>query len=256
MISKEFGSLHDKWILFFARRLSGSDGAFEGDVHSALQVEKLTQMFSTLDVGPHGVVSLWGEDGALIARFPHVEKRDSDRPFVLGPTDELVRLIKDGRDSVFYHQRGGVDGVTRLFATRKVGRFPLYLVVGLADVDYGAEWRTVAGHLAVVAGLFLIASVVGGLLIYARSATKANAEFQSRLAASVYENSSEGMAIFDARRSIVDVNRSFARLTGFSADKARGRKIDHWPWRDVTPDCSPPRRARFARPAIGPGSSG
>ncbi len=228
VISKEFGSLHKNLTLFFARRLCGPDGAFQGDVHSALRVEKLTQMFSTLDVGPHGVVSLWSNDAALIARFPQVESRRSEQPFILGPANELVRLIKDGRDSGFYHQRGGVDGVTRLFATRKVGRFPLYLVVGLAHLDYEAEWRTVASHLAVVSGLFLIASVVGGLLIYARSATKAKAQVQSRLAASVYENSSEGMAIFDAQRSIVDVNRSFARLTGISADKAKGRKIDRW----------------------------
>ncbi len=118
--------------------------------------------------------------------------------------------------------------MTRIFAARKVGQFPLYLVVGLADADYGAEWRTVAGHLAVVSGLFLIASIVGGLLVYARSATKAKAEVQSQLAVSVYENCSEGMAVFDAGRSIVDVNRSFTKLTGFSADKARGQKIGHW----------------------------
>ena len=79
-----------------------------------------------------------------------------------------------------------------------------------------------------VSGLFLIASIVGGLLIYSRSATKAKAEAQSRLAASVYENSSEGMAIIDAARSIVDVNPSFTKLTGFSAEEARGQKIDRW----------------------------
>ena len=136
--------------------------------------------------------------------------------------------MEDGSDGGFYHARSAIDGVTRLFAMRKVGRFPLFLVVGLADVDYLAEWRTVASHLAVASGLFLIASIVGGLLIYARSATDAKAELQSRLAVSVYENSSEGMVIINAGRSIVDVNRSFTKLTGFSVEEARGRKIDSW----------------------------
>ena len=79
-----------------------------------------------------------------------------------------------------------------------------------------------------MSGLFLVASIVGGLLIYARSATNAKAEVQARLAASVYENSSEGMVIFDGERSIIDVNSSFVRLTGFSAENARGRRIDPW----------------------------
>ena len=99
VISKEFGKILKTWTLFFARRLAGPDGAFEGDVHSALQVEKLARMFSTVDVGPHGVVALWSENASLIARFPSVEERDSERPVILGPADELVRLIKDGRDS-------------------------------------------------------------------------------------------------------------------------------------------------------------
>ncbi len=58
-------------------------------------------MFSTLDVGPHGVVSLWSDDAALIARFPNVENRHSEQPFILGPAHELVRLIKAAATAVF-----------------------------------------------------------------------------------------------------------------------------------------------------------
>ena len=224
----EFGRIVKKWIVFEARRLSGPDGAFAGEVHVTLPVGKFEQMFSTLDIGSHGVVGLWNGNARLIARVPETETSNHAASGVLHPSPELAALIAAGRDSGCYHTYSSVDGVTRLFAMRKVGRFPLFLIVGLADVDYLAQWGAVAEPLAIVGLLFFIASVSGGLLVYSRAATKARAEAQARLAASVYEHSSEAMVIFDATRSIIDVNRSFTNLTGFSVAEARGRKIERW----------------------------
>ena len=217
----ELGRITNKLMVFFARPLAGSDGAFAGEVHGALQVEKLTEIFSTLNVGPHGAVALWNWHGALVARFPQVPQPSGEHAINVRPSSALTRMIEEDRDSGAYHTHSAVDGVTRLFVMRKVGHFPLYLIVALADVDYLGEWRAAASCLAIMSALFLVASIVAGLLIYERST-------QARLAASVYENSSEGMAIIDARRSIIDVNRAFTRLTGFPADEARGRNIEHW----------------------------
>ena len=222
----------------------------------ALQVDKLVKMFATLNVGPRGAVGLWSEDATLIARFPRVEELDEDPSALVKPSPEFAQLVANGRDSGFFHTHSPLDGETRLFAMRKVGRFPLFLIVGLADVDYFAEWRTVAGHLVIVSGLFLIASIVGGLLIYSRSATKAKAEAQSRLAASVYENSSEGMAIIDAARSIVDVNHSFTKLTDSPPRKRAVRRSTAGFRCDATSDSSLSWRDRYARRAIGPASFG
>jgi diguanylate cyclase (GGDEF)-like protein/PAS domain S-box-containing protein len=44
-----------------------------------------------------------------------------------------------------------------------------------------------------------------------------------QLAASVFENSQEGIIISDANNRIVDVNRAFTRITGFTRDEALGR---------------------------------
>lgn len=46
---------------------------------------------------------------------------------------------------------------------------------------------------------------------------------QLQLAASVFEHALEGIVIADAQASIVDVNASFSRITGYSRDEARGQ---------------------------------
>ncbi len=48
-------------------------------------------------------------------------------------------------------------------------------------------------------------------------------ELQLRLAASVFENSQEGVMITDAERKSISVNRAFTRITGYTADEVIGR---------------------------------
>jgi diguanylate cyclase (GGDEF)-like protein/PAS domain S-box-containing protein len=225
VISKpEFGRLIKSQIAVFGRRLTAADGAFAGEALISLPIDDLERMFSSFDVGPHGVVSLLNYTPATVARFPEIAKRDGVAPEP-HPSPQLSALLASGRSAATYRSTSGADGVARTYFFRRMARFPLFLVVGLADSDYGANWRAVAMHLAVLYGLFLLASIFSGVMIYARAATQACADSQSRLAASVYENSSEGMMIVDVGRRIVDVNRSFTALTGFSAEEARGRKI-------------------------------
>ena len=220
----EFGQLINKWIVIFARRLSGPDGAFAGEILAVLPTKDLERMFSTINVGPSGVVNLLNQTPTLVARFP-VAGPSGVAALAPPPSAPLRNLLVSGRASAAYRSVSGADGIARTYFFRRMDQFPLSLVVGLADSDYFADWRAVATHLATLYGLFLIASIIGGATIYSRVATQARADAQSRLAASVYENSSEGMAIFDAKWIIVDANRAFAMLTGFSAEEARGQKI-------------------------------
>ena len=219
-----FGRLINKWTVIFTRRLSGPDGAFAGEIQAALPTEDLERMFSTIKVGPSGVVSLWNQAPVRVARIPAAGP-GGVAALAPPPSAQLHDFLVSGRASAAYRAVSNADGIARAYFFRRMDHFPLSLVVGLADSDYCADWRAVATHLAALYGLFLVASIIGGATIYSRVATQARAEAQSRLAASVYENSSEGMAIFDARRLIVDVNRAFAALTGFSSEEARGQKI-------------------------------
>ena len=226
VISKpEFDQITHNWIVLFSRRVTDADGAFAGEVHVALSTQQLEKVFAALDMGPHGVVALRNSTAEMIARFPTLMKPDGGPSPVTEASPELRELIAEGRDGVAYHSFAPTDGAMRISFMRKVGRFPLFIIVGTADIDWGVGWNEVAAHLASLCALFFVATVVGGFLAYSRGAAQTRAEAQSRLAASVYENSSEGMMVLDGARRIVDVNRAFTRLTGFMPEAMRGRSV-------------------------------
>lgn len=53
--------------------------------------------------------------------------------------------------------------------------------------------------------------------------TQLRTERELLLAAAVYEQSTEGILISDAKNRIISVNRAFTRVTGYSLEDVRGR---------------------------------
>ncbi|MBU1690880.1 MAG: EAL domain-containing protein [Gammaproteobacteria bacterium] len=62
------------------------------------------------------------------------------------------------------------------------------------------------------------------LLMLENITEKKAAEEELRLAASVYQNSSEGILVTDAAGIILSVNPAFTEITGYTEDEARGKK--------------------------------
>jgi hypothetical protein len=62
------GNVTKRLKIEFARRLSRSDGSFDGVVVSSLDVSQLERFFSSLDIGHDGIVSLVGSDGVIRAQ--------------------------------------------------------------------------------------------------------------------------------------------------------------------------------------------
>ena len=169
----EFGRIVKKWIVVLARRLIGPDGAFAGEVHISVPTDNFQRIFSALDVGPHGAVSLWNDTGTLISRYPEVRQPDGQATKEPKSSPETQQLIAEHRDGAAYHALARIDGIPRFFYLRKVRSFPLYVIVGVADEDTFVEWRSIAEQLSLFSVLFLLASIAGGVLIYSRAETQA-----------------------------------------------------------------------------------
>ena len=90
-----------KWVLIIARRLNRPDGSFAGVAYAPLTLEYLSTLFSKLDVGTNGVVSLRDAEMSLIARHPQFNKPD----FGVGSkmvSKELQALVQAGKTSGTY----------------------------------------------------------------------------------------------------------------------------------------------------------
>ncbi len=65
---------------------------------------------------------------------------------------------------------------------------------------------------------------IGGIMIFSEDITRRKqAEHRLHLAASVFTNASEGIAITDANGTIIEVNESFTGITGYTREEVLGR---------------------------------
>ncbi len=87
---------------------------------------------------------------------------------------------------------------------RVLGVLVLYMAEGYPRQEHEVEF------------LGTVASTLAGII------ERKRAEEQLHLAATVFENTVEGVIISDAQNRIIAVNRAFTEITGYSAEEARG----------------------------------
>jgi hypothetical protein len=134
------GRLTGTWVIILARRIERPDHSFAGMAHAVVPLDQFTRAFSALDVGPHGSVALRDLDLGLIARHPEpVSAGTAIGQKLVSP--EFMAFARSGRSAGTYRAVTPFDHIQRTFAIRRVAGQPFYILVGLADRDYLAEWR-------------------------------------------------------------------------------------------------------------------
>ena len=160
-----FARIDKRWVIPISRAIHLPDGSFGGVVYCNVELEHLAQVFSSIDVGRRGSVSLRDAELRIFARFP--VPKDADKVFGRKlDVPELQALIQSGRDSGTYITSHTVDGVERKFAVRRVDDLPLYAVVGRATDEYMAPWRAQAAKIFVLEALFFLTTLISSWLIY------------------------------------------------------------------------------------------
>ena len=166
VVSKPVNSrVNDKWVIVFTRRLDHPDGSFAGIVLASVTLDHLAEIFSALDVGPRGVVTLLDHELGIVARYSGLHS-DGGAIGHKVASASLQQLVAAGDKSGTYLASSAVDGVERMFSYRRVAGYPLGIVVGLATADYLAAWRSEAARLAALAALFALITGAAAWLIY------------------------------------------------------------------------------------------
>lgn len=153
-----------KWIIIVARAYSNPEGAFEGVVEGVLDLEHMVSIFTRLDVGNHGFVTLRDSRFSLIARHPKL----GDGKFIGEniASKELRAMIETGRANENFKAASPFDGMVRIISFNKVGDWPLNVSVGLSDEDYLSVWRTAARNGIVTASAISLFSVFVAWLLF------------------------------------------------------------------------------------------
>jgi PAS domain S-box-containing protein len=125
--------------LFIAvsRALRAADGRFAGIVFSALDYEGLRQFVLSLNVGIHGAVTLFRDDGRLLLREPIGEEL-AGQDFSEIP---LFREHLQRAPSGDFDGGGFLDAMPRRVSYRRVANMPLVVTIARAPVEFLAGWK-------------------------------------------------------------------------------------------------------------------
>ncbi|MBC9177177.1 HWE histidine kinase domain-containing protein [Pseudoroseomonas ludipueritiae] len=124
-------------VFFVTRRRSAADGRFLGVIAVGVQQSNFLEYWRSAASAPHSVVALSRSDGVVLARWPAIEA-GADIHIPAG--GELERAINANLERVVVHGPSPVDGVDQLMAYRRLGRFPVYISVGMPRDMMLARW--------------------------------------------------------------------------------------------------------------------
>ena len=152
----------NEWVLGVAQRIRRAPGVYDGMVLGTIRLSHFAKLLSDIKMGSAGVLALVGEEDAIVVRQQKViriDKKLAREKQYANPAIEA--FIRARRESGVFLTRSGTDGLNRTTAIRRIGDYPLYVLVGMAEADYLAGWR----RNVMVVGVILLAFFLATLLM-------------------------------------------------------------------------------------------
>jgi diguanylate cyclase (GGDEF)-like protein len=145
-----------------SRRISDEKRNFAGVVVVALRLEYFGNLFSRIDLGVNGALSLVNTDGTVLMRTPSADGRgDVGRDFSRGAGFARTRSEVSGS----YVAVANIDGVERYISFGRVPGFPLVINVSTSTEEILGEWRRQAIVIGLVALTISCALVILALCL-------------------------------------------------------------------------------------------
>ena len=141
------------------RALTLPDGSFGGTAYVNMNSELLAKLFSSLNVGDEGIITLIDQQKRILHRFPNSPALVIGSQISLNSKTSAFIAANGQRSS--YLSVSARDGRERTINIERVGAYPIYVVVGLASEDFLAPWHTeVHNAAAFLACLYLLSAAM------------------------------------------------------------------------------------------------
>ncbi len=156
------GKASRKWALQVGRRVEDKNGRFLGVIGVSLGIEeRFSRFYASLRLPPGTAISLWDARRHMLMRYPMIESR-------IGKT--TAHRVFEGMDALTKPENlevgiSDVDGIMRTRAARIIAPYAVFAVVGLAEQDYLAPWRSAIQEAAWAFGVLLLLGFGVSLLL-------------------------------------------------------------------------------------------
>lgn len=157
----------NKWVVIVARGINHPDGSFQGVAWGVLSLDYFSKLFASLNIGPTGGISLRDAEMGIIARYP--APRDISK--IIGNktlSPELRRLFEAGKSEGTFFTPSSWDNTAKIVSYRKIGKYPLFINIGLATKDYLAGWRLDTAKIGALSACYVLVSLLLSWALFAR----------------------------------------------------------------------------------------
>jgi diguanylate cyclase (GGDEF)-like protein len=242
MVSRPIVSRVDgSWAVHVVRRLTARDGSFLGVALVAIQLDYFQKLYASVAPSPDYAFTLLRSDGVMIVRYPARADWVGQAPAFTLPEPSSSTGIQAG---MFRHV-SMIDGQERLGVVRAVPHYPLYLRITRTLAATLAPWRA-RTRLQISAITAMELALLGMVLLGVRqiraraelaSAQSARAAAEERerarrnlLAhytrfATVLENLTHGLCVFDDANTLVVANQRMAEMFNLAKPPHAGESL-------------------------------
>lgn len=163
-----------------SRRISRPDGSFAGIALMAINLEYFHNLFAGLSLGPHGSMSLIGENGVMVMRQPF-------DPKIIGRnirSASTFRRFMSAPEGTF-SDTASIDGVRRLYYFKHLKGLPLIIMTAQGEEDVYGNWQRRAAPILALMVVLALAFVALAIMLSVQLRRRLQAESELQLLARV-----------------------------------------------------------------------
>ena len=112
------------WTIHLVRRVAGPQGEFLGLILGAMEMQYFDQSYGTIDLGQQSAISLFRDDGILLASHPSPDPANARSYAENAGLMNILAATKQGT----VEQRTIVDDADQLIVARKLQHYPFVLM--------------------------------------------------------------------------------------------------------------------------------
>jgi diguanylate cyclase (GGDEF)-like protein len=205
------------WTTVLARKVVGPNGEFLGAIGRGIEPDNFEKFFASLALGDGASISMFHQDGTLLARHPHVESTIGQN-FAQGP---FFQKIFSKADHGTLRLVSPVDGQDRLGCARQLSHFPIVVIATITETAALADWWKQIRFLVMAAALSVLVIAVM-LFLVVRKLSLQHQMSQQRLTLEkqrldvAINNMTQGLLLYDSSERLVVCNRRYIEMYGLS----------------------------------------
>ena len=215
------------WTLNIARALVWPDGKFRGVIVAGLKVSLFEKLHSYIKLEVDRPLSIYLENGTLIAGVPHRENLEGTRPPEI---EGVVMPILGSPIRMESHTNG--HGGREDFALGRVGNFPLFISVTNSEEESLASWRETATPIGLGAlSICLLIAMAAGMLnrqLMRKEALEHSLDAVNSRYYHTLDSVMDAIIAVDETQTVVLFNSAAETMFGMSAQDALGSSLSQF----------------------------